>query len=199
MRVLPCGERALLLEPESRSDVLPLRRRLAGIAGVEELVPAARTLLVRIDPEAFDRTAFDSLLGDLPDDPAPATTAALELAVRYDGADLGLVAETARCSVEDVVRRHTGTEYVVAFCGFAPGFAYLTGLDPVLRQPRLSEPRTVVPAGSVGVAGEFTGVYPRSSPGGWRLLGRTDARLWDVERPHPALLTPGTRVRFVES
>ncbi len=91
---------------------------------------------------------------------------------------------------------HSGAGYTVRFCGFAPGFAYLDGLDPRLHVPRRDDPRTSIPAGSVAIAGEFAGVYPRASPGGWRLLGRTDASLWDVDRDPPALLTPGTRVRF---
>ncbi|HVU92653.1 MAG TPA: allophanate hydrolase subunit 1, partial [Jatrophihabitans sp.] len=120
----------------------------------------------------------------------------VELAVEYDGPDLAATAAELGLSPAELVRRHAAGEYVVAFCGFAPGFAYLTGLDPALHVPRLAEPRTRVPAGAVGIAGEFTGVYPRPSPGGWRLLGRTDAVLWDLDRTPPALLPPGTRVRF---
>jgi KipI family sensor histidine kinase inhibitor len=123
--------------------------------------------------------------------------AVVELPVRYDGADLIPLAAELGCSPEALLQRHAAGEYTVAFCGFAPGFAYLSGLDPALHVPRLASPRTAVPAGSVAIAGEYTGVYPRSSPGGWRLLGRTDAVLWDLDREPPALLTPGTRVRFV--
>ena len=97
----------------------------------------------------------------------------------------------------EVVRRHAGREWTVAFCGFAPGFAYLTGGDPALRVPRRDTPRTAVPAGSVGLADGFSGAYPRRMPGGWQLIGRTDAVLWDLDRQPPALLPPGTRVRFV--
>ena len=110
--------------------------------------------------------------------------------------DLPAVAAETGLTHDEVIGRHARGRYVVAFCGFAPGFAYLTGLDPQLHVPRLSEPRTRVPAGAVGIADEFTGVYPRPSPGGWRLLGRTAATLWDVERKPPALLVPGARVRF---
>jgi KipI family sensor histidine kinase inhibitor len=116
--------------------------------------------------------------------------------VRYDGPDLAAVAERAGRPEAEVIARHTAGDYRVAFCGFAPGFAYLTGLDPSLHVPRLARPRTRVPAGSVGIAGEYTAAYPRPSPGGWHLLGRTDADLWDLARAEPALLTPGTRVRF---
>jgi KipI family sensor histidine kinase inhibitor len=118
------------------------------------------------------------------------------LDVVYDGPDLGAIAAETGLPRDEVIARHARGGYVVAFCGFAPGFGYLTGLDRQLHVPRLSEPRTRVPAGAVGIAGEFTGVYPRPSPGGWRLVGRTAARLWDVDREPPSLLVPGARVRF---
>ncbi|MFT4262495.1 MAG: carboxyltransferase domain-containing protein, partial [Nocardioides sp.] len=133
--------------------------------------------------------------------PSPARTPApgrsVELPTAYDGADLGRVAELWECSVEEVVARHTSLVFTSVFCGFAPGFAYLTGLPPAWRAPRLAEPRVRVPAGSVGIAGEWCGVYPVASPGGWLLLGRTEATLWDPgDAERPALLAPGTRVRF---
>jgi KipI family sensor histidine kinase inhibitor len=118
--------------------------------------------------------------------------------VRYDGEDLPEVARMCGLTEREVAVRHLEATYLVAFCGFAPGFAYLTGGDPVLRVPRRADPRTRVPAGAVGLADEFTGVYPRPMPGGWQLIGRTDAVLWDLGREPPALLLPGTRVRFVE-
>jgi KipI family sensor histidine kinase inhibitor len=121
----------------------------------------------------------------------------LELAVYYDGADLAAVADRSGLTSAEVVRRHADREYVVLFCGFSPGFGYLTGLDEQLKLPRLGTPRTSVPAGSVAIADEFTGIYPRASPGGWHLLGHTEASLFDVQRDPPALLTPGRRVRFV--
>jgi KipI family sensor histidine kinase inhibitor len=101
-------------------------------------------------------------------------------------------------SVEEVVARHSAGSYVSAFCGFAPGFAYLSGSDPVLHVSRRSSPRTRIPVGSVAIAGEYSAVYPSASPGGWRLLGRTGTPVWDVERDPPNLLPPGTRVRFRE-
>ncbi len=109
------------------------------------------------------------------------------------------IAQLTGLGVDEVIRRHQRAEYVVAFVGFAPGFGYLVGGDPALRVPRRSTPRTRVPAGSVALAGEFTGVYPREGPGGWQLIGRTEAVLWDLDRQPPALLAPGTRVRFVAS
>ncbi len=123
----------------------------------------------------------------------------VELRVSYDGPDLESVARHTGLDVEQVVRLHRDCEFVVAFCGFAPGFAYLSGLPEELHVPRLDEPRSKVPTGSVGLAGAFTGVYPRSSPGGWQLIARTEERLWDVGREPPALLVPGTRVRFVDA
>jgi len=116
--------------------------------------------------------------------------------VTYDGPDLDDVAVLTKLSVEQIVALHTGRELTVAFCGFAPGFAYLSGLPKDLQVSRRDEPRTRVPAGSVGLAGDRTGVYPRESPGGWQLIGRTDVVLWDLERDPPALLRPGLRVRF---
>jgi 5-oxoprolinase (ATP-hydrolysing) subunit B len=196
--VRPYGDAAVLVEVDDPNAILGLRDALTDVAGVDELVPGARTLLIRFDA----RATSPSLLAD-------AVTAAehgpvrqhdgghVDVDVHYDGADLDDVAAAAGCSVHAVIERHTASEYTVAFCGFAPGFAYLTGLDPSLHVARMPSPRTSVPAGSVAIAGEFTGVYPRSSPGGWRLLGRTDAPLWDLDRTPPALLTPGTTVRFV--
>ena len=118
--------------------------------------------------------------------------------VVYDGPDLDDVAAACGLTRAEVVARHQASAYEVAFCGFSPGFAYLRGLDPALHVPRLATPRTVVPVGSVAIADVWSAVYPRESPGGWRLLGRTGAPLWDVDRTPPALLAPGTRVRFRE-
>ncbi|MEP7020879.1 MAG: allophanate hydrolase subunit 1 [Pseudonocardiales bacterium] len=198
LRLLPYGERAVLAEVDDAAAVLGLGGLASNARGVLEVVPAARTLLVRFDPRRTTAAAIGAVLrsfagGEATDDPADAV---VDLEVHYDGPDLAGVADEIGVSVEALIRQHSGVDYTVAFCGFAPGFAYLSGLDPALHVGRLAEPRTEVPAGSVGVAGEFTGVYPRSSPGGWRLLGRTDAPLWDTAREPPALLTPGTHVRF---
>ncbi len=157
-----------------------------------EVVPAARTVLVEGSP----LPDLAALLADLPPAPeAPGRT--VEVPVAYDGPDLADVAGLAGLPVAEVVRRHAAADYTVAFSGFAPGFGYLTGLPAELHVARRPTPRTAVPAGAVGIAGEFAGVYPRRSPGGWQLLGRTDAVLWDADRDPPALLSPGTRVRFV--
>lgn len=197
MKVLPYGDEAVLLEPDDADAVLPLAAALRAEAGVTEVVPAARTVLVCAARGTLDRLgerlAEWATGADAPDS---SHVEQVVLEVRYDGADLQATAELLGLASDELVRRHVAGRYVVAFCGFAPGFAYLRGLDPALHVARLPEPRTRVPAGSVGIAGEFTGVYPRESPGGWRLLGRTDAPLWDIDRASPALLTPGTRVSF---
>lgn len=204
-RVLSAGDGAVLLEFASAVEVEAAHRRLltARPPGVGELVPAARTILVSYDPDAVSPDEISacarSAAGARAATEAPEPSepfGAVRIPVRYDGPDLEDLSALLDMSVAELVRRHTEPGYVVAFCGFSPGFAYLTGLDPRLRVPRLAEPRTRVPAGSVAVADEFTGVYPSESPGGWRLLGRTDAVMWDVERDPPALLAPGTRVRF---
>jgi len=197
VRLRPYGERAVLAEVADSATVLALSAAVSQAAGVVEAVPAARTLLVRFDPLVTTAEAVGHALQSCATEPHAETPRdPVEMVVGYDGPDLTSVADEVGISVEQLVGRHTAGRYTVAFCGFAPGFAYLTGLDPLLHVGRLAEPRTVVPPGSVGVAGEFTGVYPRSSPGGWRLLGRTDAPLWDTARVPPALLTPGTPVRF---
>jgi KipI family sensor histidine kinase inhibitor len=185
MRVLTYGEAALLAELDEPAAVPGARDAIAALDGVIEAIAGAATVLAVVDPAALDQVRPDR-------DP-------VEVPVVYDGADLADVAAETGLSVEEVIARHAAGGYVVRFCGFAPGFAYLDGLDPGLHVARRSEPRTAVPAGSVAVAGEFTGVYPHPSPGGWRLLGHTDAPLWDVTRDPPALLGPGTPVRFVRS
>ncbi|MDX3494003.1 5-oxoprolinase subunit PxpB [Streptomyces turgidiscabies] len=200
MRALPVGDDALLIEVSSgdRAQALHaelLRRRTEGTLSVREIVPAARTVLLDglADPA---RLASELTTSDVPPT-LPRTEDVIELPVRYDGPDLADVAALWGVSEEAVARIHAGTEFRVAFCGFAPGFGYLTGLPARYDVPRRATPRTSVPAGSVGLAGSYTGVYPRASPGGWQLIGTTDAVLWDHTRVPAALLSPGTRVRFV--
>lgn len=197
MRVLPCGDAALLVEVDGLPEVLALADavRAAPPAGVLDVVPAARTVLLMFEPGIDLATARKAVL-DLPVQPgdAPADREVIEIDVVYDGPDLEEVGELTGMGAEGVVAAHTGTPWRVAFGGFAPGFAYLVGGDARLKVPRRAEPRTSVPAGSVGLAGEFSGIYPRSSPGGWQLIGRTDAVLWDLDRG--ALLQPGGSVRF---
>lgn len=198
VRVLPYGDRALLVEVPDLDAVAALRAALerTPLPGQEELVPAARTVLVLLDrpPTPGDAAAVAAL----PLDPAGCGPAArqVELPVVFDGPDLAEVADLTGRPVAALVAALTTAELAVAFGGFAPGFAYLTGLPPELHVPRRATPRTRVPAGSVGLAGPFAGAYPRASPGGWQLVGRTDAVLFDVDRDPPALLAPGTLVRF---
>ncbi|HET7822893.1 MAG TPA: carboxyltransferase domain-containing protein, partial [Ornithinibacter sp.] len=177
---------------------------------VTDVVPAARSVLL-LTREGADLAALRSAVHRCAESVRPTgrsaaasgpetdgTSHEVEIAVRYDGPDLDDVARLTGLTPAEVVAAHTGTPWRVAFGGFAPGFAYLVGGDPRLRVPRRDRPRPSVPAGAVGLAGGFSGVYPRSSPGGWQLLGTTDALLWDVERDPPALLPPGTSVRFVD-
>jgi KipI family sensor histidine kinase inhibitor len=198
MRLLPAGPHAVLAEVGSVAEAATLyaEARSADL-GVTDLVPAARTVLF---DGVHDRVRLERWLGsvDLHGAAGPSVGGrVVELPTTYEGADLEDVARLWDATPAEVVAVHTSTEFVVAFCGFSPGFAYCTGLAEELAVPRLDSPRPRVPAGSVGLAGEFTGVYPRSSPGGWRLLGRTEVTLWDASAPEPALLSPGTRVRFV--
>jgi KipI family sensor histidine kinase inhibitor len=197
MRVLPYGDEALLVELDEAEQVLPLAALARAEPDAVEVVPAATTVLVSASRE--NHAALTARLTELARQPLqPSSEAGDEVVidVAYDGPDLEDTATALGMSTDALVRRHADGAYVVAFCGFAPGFAYLRGLDPALHASRLPQPRTRVPAGAVGIAGEFTGVYPRESPGGWRLLGRTDAVLWDLDRDPPALLVPGARVRF---
>lgn len=198
LEVRTYGRRAFLVAPERAADLLPFASAVSALPGVEEVVPAARTVLVVCVSEAAAQRVAESLptMETAPPAASPGATDEVVVDVVYDGPDVDTVAGEVGMSAAELVRRHADGHYIVAFCGFTPGFAYLTGLDPRLQVTRLADPRTRVPAGAVGIAGEFTGVYPRSSPGGWRLLGRSDAQLWDVDRDPPALLSPGTRVRF---
>ncbi|WP_035793312.1 5-oxoprolinase subunit B family protein [Kitasatospora mediocidica] len=201
MTVRPVGDRALLVEAGSSDQVAALYARLlaeraAGRLGeVAEIVPAARTVLLDgvARPEALARTVGGWTVTATP----PADGPLLEVPTRYDGADLPEVAALWGVGVAEAVAIHSGVEYRVAFCGFAPGFGYLTGLPQRYAVPRRATPRPSVPVGAVALAGPYTGVYPRSSPGGWQLLGRTALALWDERREPAALLAPGVRVRFV--
>ncbi|QOV39708.1 allophanate hydrolase subunit 1 [Streptomyces ferrugineus] len=200
MRALPVGDEALLVEVSSGEEAQALhtellRRRAEGSLSVREIVPAARTVLLDGLPDPA-RLAAELTASDEPPTP-PRAREVVELPVRYDGPDLADVAAHWGVSAQEVARIHADTEFSVAFCGFAPGFGYLTGLPPHYDIPRRATPRTAVPAGAVALAGPYTGVYPRSSPGGWQLIGTTDAVLWDHTRVPAALLSPGTRVRFV--
>ncbi|MHB9863136.1 5-oxoprolinase subunit PxpB [Streptomyces sp. YIM S03343] len=200
MRVLPVGKAALLVEVASGDEAQALhaellRRRARGLLSAREIVPAARTVLIdgTADPE---RLKSELTVWEVPSAPPPGGDV-IDIPVRYDGPDLGDVAAHWDVSEQEAARIHTAAEFRVAFCGFAPGFGYLTGLPSRYAVPRRATPRTSVPAGAVALAGPYTGVYPRSSPGGWQLIGTTETVLWDHARVPAALLAPGTRVRFV--
>lgn len=199
--IRPVGSRALLLEVDSLDEVLAWGRTVAALVAEgalpapDEVVPGAQTLLL----DGVDPAVVLPRLGVLAQPPPaspPGQEDVVEVPVVYDGADLGDVARWWGVSEREVVARHTRTEFTVAFCGFAPGFAYLVGLDEQV--PRRATPRPSVPAGSVGLAGRYCGIYPTSSPGGWQLLGTTTVPLFDVDADPPALLPPGARVRFVQ-
>ena len=208
--LLPVGRYGLLAETEGVAAsqalyaAITARRATGELADLVDLVPAARSVLALARPSPAGAACLRRLTEQLRDW-SPQQTApvephgrVVELGVRYDGPDLADTAELLGLGIAELVRQHVAVEYTVAFCGFAPGFGYLPGLPAALQVPRLATPRTRVPAGAVGLADEFCGVYPRSSPGGWRLIGQTDAVLWDTAREPAALLAPGTRVRFRE-
>lgn len=215
-RIGRLGDAALLVEcgagidAASNARVLALAQRITARrpAWVEDVVPAYASLAVFVAAEAFaasdapldeaERQLRALLAGD--GDGVATQARTMEITVRYggeDGPDLARVAAHAGLSPGDVVAHHAAGEYTVAMLGFAPGFPYLLGLDPRLATPRLATPRTRVPAGSVAIGGGQTGLYPHPGPGGWNLIGRTDAVLFDPAREPPALLAPGDRVRFV--
>jgi KipI family sensor histidine kinase inhibitor len=199
--VLDYGDQALLLQFDNTTEVLAWAAaiREAALPGVLDIVPASRTVLVKLAGPRH-QSAVRRRLRTLRVDADMAATAPPQeptvIDVVYDGADLAEVAERTGLTTAQVINAHTATPWQVGFAGFAPGFAYLIGGDPRLAVPRRSEPRSSVPAGAVGLAGEFTGIYPRRSPGGWQLIGHTDVVLWDIDRPNPALLTPGMWVQF---
>jgi KipI family sensor histidine kinase inhibitor len=199
--MLPMGPHAVLIE-DLDADPADWAAGLRGVSllGVAEVVPAAETVLVVCTDARALAQVRERLATVRAVDPArTATRAAMVIPVRYDGEDLESVASSAGLDVDEVVAIHSAAEYVVAFCGFAPGFGYLRGLDPQLHVPRRATPRTRVPAGSVAIAAEYSAVYPSPSPGGWHLLGSTDLVMFDPDRAPPALFEPGLHVRFVES
>lgn len=206
MRILPSGSTGLLLECDDLDQVGRLHALVeaAPPVGVVDLVPAARTLLLVLDPEVTSpdraRDAVASLDKDHDQRDRAQEPEPLTIPVTYDGDDLDDVAALLDCSTDEVVRRHTSGVWWVAFCGFAPGFGYLAAEGAGADQwsiPRKDTPRTKVPVGAVGLAAEFTGIYPRVSPGGWQLIGRTEVPMFDLDRDAPALLVPRTRVQFV--
>lgn len=204
-RVLDYGDQALMVQCGSTDEVLAWADalRAARLPGVVDIVPAAVTVLVKLDGPRLQGITRQRLRRLQPTAVPAGFTGAQQdstntvvIDVVYDGPDLAEVASYTGLTVPQIINAHTGTRWRVGFGGFAPGFAYLVGGDERLRVPRRSEPRTAVPAGSVGLAGEFSAIYPRQSPGGWQLIGRTDAVLWDIDRADPALLVAGMWVQF---
>lgn len=198
-RILPMRADCVLVELADLDETLALYDALRrhDISGIREIIPAARTLMIEFDPSLVTTTMLKAVIVDLGGSAArPAEGPLVEIPVRYDGEDLTEVAALLSMSPEEVVRLHTGHDYLVAFTGFAPGFAYLAQGDQRLSVPRRQSPRTLVPAGSVGLAGAFSGIYPKASPGGWQLIGRTSLDMFDIAREPASLLQPGQRVRF---
>lgn len=206
MRCLPASDQALLLELDDLAQTMALYRHVAArqLPGVQELVPAARTLLVHYAPHVISAASLVALVRKLALEVAgqAATTdqvlgRLVEIPVRYDGEDLPDVAQVLGISVAQVIERHTAQPYDAAFAGFAPGFVYLSG-GANFQVQRRQYPRTKVPAGSVALGGNFSAVYPSASPGGWQLLGTTELAMWDLQRAEPAYVQPGFRVQFVD-
>ncbi|MEU3009214.1 5-oxoprolinase subunit B family protein [Nocardia asteroides] len=218
-RIRPAGDRAMLI---TLDDPRPVQRlasalRVHAIAGVQDVLPAAETVLVtmhsvsyavqvrrelvalldRLDHESPQPDSPDVSRGTVPDSEIPEDV--VEIPVRYDGADLPEVARLLELSVPEVIAAHTSTLWRCAFVGFAPGFGYLTSPDGRLSVPRRAQARTAIPPGAVALAGGYSAVYPRGTPGGWQLIGRTDLRMWVVDRDPPALVRAGTAVRFVDT
>lgn len=200
-RIRDYGDRALLIELGSLDDVIALHRSLAltKAAGVVDLIPAARTLAVTVDPVLLPLSVARTWIEHADPGSVPVTDSEpVNIDVDYSGEDLGHVASVLGITPREVVERHTESTWKIAFTGFAPGFAYLVTDGNPLSVPRRQVPRTAVPAGSVALAGEFSGIYPRQSPGGWQIIGTTRAELWNAHADEPALLAPGGTVRFRE-
>jgi KipI family sensor histidine kinase inhibitor len=198
VRLLRAGDRGALLEFPDNSTAVRVARALAGTSGrFVDVVPGHRTVLVTWtnDAEQEDLLAVAEAALDAREEREPGKD--VEIPVAYGGPDLEYVARHAGLSAEELAARHLAAEYVVAFLGFAPGFAYLLGGDDRLNVPRLNEPRERVPSGSVALGGPYSGIYPRETPGGWRIIGRTTVTLFDPALMPPALLAAGDRVRFV--
>ena len=193
VRVVPVGERACLVEVGDAvaAASLAARARASGLVA-DEIVPAATTVLF----DGCDPAAVEAALASMGVESLIDSRPGVRLRVTYDGPDLERVADHWGCSTDEVVERHTAADFTSLFCGFAPGFAYLGGLPAHLAVPRLESPRSRVEPGSVALADRWCGIYPTASPGGWLVIGTTDATLWDTRRESPALLAPGTRVRF---
>ncbi|OCG12889.1 allophanate hydrolase [Gilliamella sp. wkB292] len=203
MRFLPVNIDALIVELASLEQTMALTNSLQSLlaqGNIEEIIPAARTILIHYNPITIDANTIANHIVKL-DITSDVITSGeqITIPVRYNGEDLDQVAQYLGITVDEVITRHTSNEYQVAFCGFAPGFAYMVSKTAQLDVPRRQSPRVRIPAGSVALAGEFSSIYPQASPGGWQLIGITDVAVWDIYREQPALFKPGTRVNFVDA
>ncbi len=204
LAIRPYGREAILVEVDGVAEMMALQSTLTDLAlpGVTDVLPGARTLLVRFESGTVSASALADQVRQAAAVAVVATGSSSEtpviVPIVYDGPDLAHVAQRCGLSPAEVVERHMSREYVVAFIGFAPGFYFLAGGDPALQMSRRESPRTKLPRGSVGLASEFTGIYPRESPGGWQIIGHTAAALWDLTVHPSAMLAPGTTVRFEE-
>jgi KipI family sensor histidine kinase inhibitor len=195
-RLIAYGPTAALLECENLAEVVGLLPQLREQPKINEVVPGARTVLLRLAAplDEADRRMLQSMT---PIGAEVHERVRIRVEVDYCGEDLRTVADQVGTTSAEVVELHTGQIWTVGFCGFAPGFAYLQGEHDRLRVSRRQQPRPNVPAGAVGLADSWSGIYPRAGPGGWQLIGRTDAHLWDLDRTPPALLQPGFQVQFI--
>jgi 5-oxoprolinase (ATP-hydrolysing) subunit B len=204
LSIHPLGEAALCcmlpapVSLEQQQRIWQLAAGLADVDGVQELIPGMNNLTLVFDPLRTEPATLEAAALALWAKPPRrrALGRLVEIPVTYDGPDLDDVAAHCSLSPDEVVKRHTQGLYIVYFIGFQPGFAYLGGLDEALHTPRRAEPRLAVPAGSVGIGGAQTGIYPLATPGGWQLIGRTPLALFDAQADPPTLLAPGDRVRF---
>jgi KipI family sensor histidine kinase inhibitor len=205
MRFLDAGDCALSVQCEDGETAarMALALRQSPLSSqLIEVVPGLESVLVVFDPDRLSRQQLEADLAQLaaqPADEAEQPGKLWRIPVLYDGPDLAPAAQALGLSIDELIHRHAGATYRVRLLGFLPGFAYMDGLDPGLRLPRLAQPRVKVPAGSLAMAEGMTAIYPWDSPGGWHLLGRTDQRLFDQDRDPPALLAPGDRVEFTPS
>lgn len=214
MLIKPCGETALLIDL-SDSDTNPLNAAIklraaiesasasGAIPGIAEIIPAAATVLVHIDPALVHLSDAAQLIAELDcedtEDQASSAHSHIEIPVSYSGPDLESLARHLQLSPQKLIKLHGELTWTAAFGGFAPGFMYLVSEDFPFTVPRLASPRTAIPAGSVALAGGFSAVYPQSSPGGWQLIGHTEVAMWDTQRRNPALIQPGDTVRFINN
>ncbi|WP_429390502.1 5-oxoprolinase/urea amidolyase family protein [Paenarthrobacter sp. TE4293] len=196
--VRPVGTRAVLAELDGLQDVLALQDMLnkSPLPGQVDVLAAAETVMVVGESASATRAIGVRLLELELVTPEVTDSGLVVIDTVFDGDDLADVAELTGLSVDGVIAAHTGQIWTVAFAGFAPGFGYMVGENEILTVPRRSSPRTAVPAGSVALGGQYSAVYPRRSPGGWQLIGRTGARMWDLDRAQPALVRPGDRVQY---